>query len=109
MNDDFSTLHLYLRERAKLFRLRFKRKALKEYFEDSFQDFLRERLISNGGKWFDSAPNPYYHLTDRYFRYCVYRREQFFSSQTWSGIISGVVSVITSIVTTMLTLRLGLR
>ena len=109
MNDDFTNLHLYLRERFKLFRLRFRKEAPREYFENSFQAFLREKLISNGQKWFDSKPNPYYHLTDRYFRYCVYRREKFFSSQTWSGIISGVVSVITSVVTTIITLKLNLR
>ena len=104
MNDDFSNLNLYLRERKMLFLLRFKKKVPKEYFEDSFQNFLNEKLIAHGGSWFHSEPNPLYHLTDRYFRYCVYRRSQFFNGKAWSC----VLTIITAMLTTILTKKLGL-
>lgn len=105
MNDDFSTLHLYLRECYKLFLLRFKKRAPKEYFGCSFRDLHREKLISDESNWFESAPNQLYSLTDRYFRYCVYRREQFFAGNVWSGIIAAVTAAVTTIVMRLLGLQ----
>lgn len=41
-------------------------------------------------------------LTEKYFRYCAYRRNKFFDNKLWPLIISVVVSVITSLITTQL-------
>ena len=45
-----------------------------------------------------------YDLTDRYFRYCIYRREKFLDSKIWPIIISVITSVITASITTRLML-----
>lgn len=41
-------------------------------------------------------------LTEKYFRYCAYRRNKFFDNKLWPLIISVVASVITSLITAQL-------
>ena len=49
-----------------------------------------------------TRPKVTHSLTDRYYRYCVYRRRKFFDSKVWPLVISVLASIITSIITTWL-------
>ncbi|MCC8164392.1 MAG: hypothetical protein LIO86_14820 [Lachnospiraceae bacterium] len=108
MNDDFSTINLYFSERVKLFMLRFIKEAEAEYFGVSLKFFLDLKFIKSKYEFSDTLKNPdikptIYSLTDRYFRYCLYRRRKFFDSKIWPFVISIISAVATSVITAYIT------
>ena len=110
MNDDFTSINLLLIEKLKLFAMRFKKKVNGEFLGDSCALLSGVKFIKSDYSFIDTgkAENhkpTMYSLTDRYFRYCVYRRNKFFDSKVWPFIISIAASVITSIVTARLLLK----
>lgn len=108
MNDDFSNVTLYFKERAKLFIMRFKKQVTADFLEPSLQLFLSYKFISASYEFTDTLKSKnvkptLYSLTDRYFRYCVYRRKKFFDSKIWPFIISVISAIVTSIITAYIT------
>lgn len=113
MIDDFSNVNLYFSERAKLFIMRFKKQVPGSFLGKSLKGLLGIKFITSIYPFVDSVKNSnplptMYSLTDRYFRYCLYRRRKFYDSKIWPLLISVIASVITAIVTTLLTLKIGL-
>lgn len=107
MNDEFDNINLYLVEKIKLFVMRFKKRVNEKFLGSSMKMLLDIRFITSDYPFIDSVKTDVscptsYSLTDRYFRYCVYRRRQFFDSKLWPFVISIAASVITSILTTLL-------
>lgn len=103
----YENIILTFKEKYLLFFLRFKHKAVDSYFNGSFYTLIEYQLIkrnykSKGSESGASIPDGTYSLTDKYFRYCAYRRKKFFDSKLWPLIISVVASIITSIITTQL-------
>ena len=114
MNSDFSNVNLYFPEKVKLFIMRFKKWVTAEFLGSFLRPLLDNKFITSYYEFRDAQKtqenhNTIYTLTDRYFRYCVYRRHKFFDSKLWPFVISVVASVITSILTTLLLLKLGLQ
>lgn len=103
----YENIILTFKEKYLLFFLRFKHKAVDSYFNGSFYTLIEYQLIkrnykSKRSESGASIPDGTYSLTDKYFRYCAYRRQKFFDSKLWPLIISVVASIITSIITTQL-------
>lgn len=114
MNEDFSNINLYHSEKVKLFIMRFKKWVTAEFLGSSLRPLLNNKFIACNYPFTDTnkshTPNKsLYTLTDRYFRYCVYRRNKFWDSKIWPFIISIAASVITSLLTTLVLLKLGLQ
>lgn len=114
MNDEFANINLYFIEKAKLFIMRFKKQVRGKFLGSSVKMLLDIKFISSSYPFQDTVKTDVpsetlYSLTDRYFRYCVYRRRKFFDSKLWPFAISVAASVITSLLTTLLLLRLGLQ
>lgn len=114
MYTDFSEINLFFSERVKLFLMRFKKSVSREFLEPSLRLFLNLKFIQSNYSFrdtpkSDSPSNTTYSLTERYFRYCLYRRRKFMDSKFWPFLISIAASVVTSILTTVLLLRLGLK
>lgn len=106
MNDDFTGINLYIKERIKLFKMRFRKRVPGSFLEPSLRDLLNIKFIKSHYNFVDTVKNDdpqetLYSLTDRYFRYCVYRRRKFFDSKVWPLLISVIASIITSIITTL--------
>lgn len=103
----YENIILTFKEKYLLFFLRFKHKAVDSYFNGSFYTLIEYQLIkrnykSKRSESGASIPDGTYSLTDKYFRYCAYRRQKFFDSKLWPLIISVVASIITSTITTQL-------
>lgn len=114
MNDDFSNLNIYFRERIKLFIMRFKKHVHAEFLGDSLKFFLDLKFIQSHYEFTDTTANKnsrkaLYSLTDRYFRYCLYRRRKFFDSKIWPFIISIISAIITAVITAYITALSVLR
>lgn len=108
MNNDFSNVNLYFRERLKLFYVRFHKYVDAEFLGKSLRGLERIKFIQSHYDFVDTLAirdekRTVYSLTDHYFRYCVYRRRKFFDSKLWPFIISIVASVITSLITAYIT------
>lgn len=108
MSNDFESINLYFSERAKLFLMRFKKYVSGDFLEPSLKLFLDYKLIAAFYQFKDTqaTPNPQktrYSLTDRYFRYCLYRRKKFFDSKIWPFIISIISAIVTAIITAYIT------
>ena len=103
IENDFANVQLFFPERIRLFILWFKKSAPAQFFGKYFDDLYNYGFIETVlNKNLDIFPYiPYgdgmYSLTEKYCRYCVYKREKFFESATWSAIVSAIVSTITSI------------
>lgn len=120
MNDDFSNINLYLKERFKLFWMKsFKHFVTEEYFgKDTTLNLVSIKFLTAKYEFQDTVKSNHlkptlYSLTDRYGRYCLYRRRKFFDGSVWPAIISGIVSIIISVITTLVTtlvlIKTGLR
>lgn len=114
MNDNFTGIDLYFTEQLKLFVMRFRKKVPGSFLEPSLRGFLTIKFVKSEYPFVDTVKNDnqqeaLYSLTDRYFRYCVYRRRKFFDSKVWPLVISVIASVITSIITTLITARLTIQ
>ncbi len=120
MNDDFSNINLYIKERLKLYYMKcFKKFVDENYFGPNTTyklariKFIETRYDFNDVTQRETLTKPLYTLSDRYYRYCVYRRRQFFSGIIWPAVVGGVVSVVFSIITTLVTtlvlIKFGLR
>ncbi len=120
MNDDFSNINLYIKERLKLYYMKCFRKYVDEnYFGPNTTyklvriKFIETRYEFNDITQTETLKKTLYTLSDRYYRYCVYRRRQFFSNSIWPAVVGGVVSVVFSIITTLVTtlvlIKFGLR
>lgn len=108
MYDDFSKIHLYFSERFKLFCMRFKKQVTGDFLEPSLQQLLGYKFIASHYEFTDTLKTverkpTLYSLTDRYFRYCQYRRDKFFDSKVWPFIISVAASVVTSVIVAYIT------
>lgn len=108
MVKDFSDINLYFSERLKLFAMRFEKQVTGDFLEPSLRLFLDYKLIT---AYYDFVDTPksgaskktLYSLTDRYFRYCLYRRRKFFDSKIWPFIISIVSAIVTAVITAYIT------
>lgn len=108
MNDDFSNINLYFQEKLKLFRMRFRKYVDADFLGKSLQKLEYIKFIQSHYDFVDTQAThtevrTVYSLTDRYFRYCVYRRQKFFDSKLWPFIISIVTAIITSLITAYIT------
>lgn len=108
MSKDFSDINLYFSERAKLFAMRFKKQVSGDFLEPSLHLFLDYKLIAAYYEFKDTpkttnSRKTLYSLTDRYFRYCLYRRRKFFDSKIWPFVISIVSAVVAAIITAYIT------
>ena len=108
MNDDFSNLNIYFKERVKLFIMRFKKEVTAEFLGDSLKLFLDLKFIKSKYEFRNTtiskqSRHTLYSLTDRYFRYCLYRRRKFFDNKIWPFIISVVSAIITAVITAYIT------
>ena len=111
MSNDFESINLYFSEKAKLFLMRFKKYVSGDFLEPSLKLFLDYKLIAAFYQFKDTqaTPDPQktrYSLTDRYFRYCLYRRKKFFDSKVWTFVISVVSSIVASAITAYITVLL---
>lgn len=114
MNDDFSNINLYFSERLKLFCMRFRKYVTQDFLGKSLYRLQYIRFIRSHYDFVDTLPNTTEHrvvfsLTDRYFRYCVYRRRKFFDSKIWPFIISIVSAIVTSIITAYITSNIAVQ
>ncbi len=114
MNEDFSNINLYHSEKTKLFIMRFKKWVTADFLGPSLRPLLNNKFIACNYPFTNTNESSTLHkslytLTDRYFRYCVYRRNKFWDSKIWPFIISVAASVITSLLTTLVLLKLGLQ
>lgn len=113
IENDFTKIQLFFPERIRLFALRFIKSAPVQFFGKYFDALYRhgfiEAVLNNNLDIFPHLPygDGMYSLTEKYRRYCVYRREQFFASATWTAIVSSVVSMITSIITVKMMFKLA--
>lgn len=108
MSKDFSEINLYPSERCKLFIMRFKKMVTGDFLEPSLHLFLEYKFVKSHYGFNDTMSAVYhkeihYSLTDRYFRYCLYRRRKFFDGKIWPIIISVISSVVTAIITAYIT------
>lgn len=108
MSNDFSDINLYFSERVKLYVMRFKKQVTGDFLEPSLRLFLDYKFIASYYEFHDTLKNPspkktLYSLTDRYFRYCLYRRRKFFDSKIWPFVISIVSAIVTAIITAYIT------
>lgn len=104
----YDDIILTLKEKFLLFTLRLKRKARDKYFGKSLYHLIECQLITRNYYPQRSAsganiPDNTYSLTDKYIRYCIYRRHKFFDSKIWPFIISVISSIITAIITAYIT------
>ena len=103
MNEDFSNINLYRKERFKLFCMRFRKCVSDKFLGESLYGLSRIKFIQAVYEFEDAVATQhpketFYQLTDRYFRYCVYRRNKFYDGKIWPFIISIATSVITAII-----------
>lgn len=118
MHEDFTNTNLRFSEKIRLsimYYLRFFKKYFSEKFfgETIARNLLLIKFIESHYTFHDTtiATKPYvpkYSLSDRYFRYRVFRWNRFWDSKVWPFVISILTSVIASIITTVLILKLGL-
>lgn len=107
---DFSNVQLKLNERRKLFFMRFVKSVSADYLgKTTFALCMSYKFIESDYPFSDTTPTdqkivkqPRYHLTDKYDRYCIYRRQKFFDKAVWPFLISVGAAIITSIITSMI-------
>lgn len=114
MNEDFSNINLYRRERFKLFCMHFRKCVSGKFLGESLYGLSRIKFIQAVYEFEDAVATQhpketFYQLTDRYFRYCVYRRNKFYDGKIWPFIISIATSVITAIVTSYITSNIAVQ
>ena len=108
MSNEFSDINLYFSERLKLFCMRFRKYVTKDFLGESLYTLQYIRFIQSHYDFVDTKADPterqmVFSLTDRYFRYCVYRRRKFFDSKIWTFIISIATAIITAFITAYIT------
>lgn len=102
---DFSNIQLSYIERCKLFVMRFKKYVTEDFLGvETFAMCMSYKFIAAQYKFSDTTPQrsrkpTLYHLTDKYYRYCIYRRQKFFDKAIWPILVSIIAAVITSIIT----------
>lgn len=116
MNTNFENINLYIRERYKLFCLRWIKKQVTEtYFGKETTrkltalHFLEARYEFSDTTKTKVMKSTFYELTDTYFRYCVWRRNRFFYGTLWPQLVAGITSLIVSVLTVVVLMSLGLR
>mgnify|MGYP006977005195 CR=1 FL=1 len=82
---DYSNINLRFSEKAKLFIMRFKNQVTEKFLGSSVKLLLDIRFIKSNYSFADTTRNKkstpaLYSLTDRYYRYCIFRRHKFFDS-----------------------------
>lgn len=107
MYSDFEEIYLIPSEKLKLFCMCFKKKVKREFLGKSERPLMKYKLIACSYPFVDTTPSDKaveitFSLTEKYFRYCAYRRNKFFDNKLWPLIISVVASVITSLITAQL-------
>ena len=113
IENDFTNYQVSFPERIRLFALRFIKSAPVQFFGKYFDNLYNcgfiEAVLNKNLDVFPFLPygDGKYSLTEKYLRYCIYRREKFFESATWSAIVSTVVSIITSIITVKIMFKLA--
>lgn len=109
MNTNYENVNLFFEERKKLFLMRFKKYVSAKYLGKSLVPLLSVKFVASHYSFIDTVkadepPEALYSLTERYYRYCVYRRRKFMNSKIWPFIISVGASIATSLITTRLLL-----
>lgn len=111
---DFGNINLFFWERAKLFLMRFKKRVSSKFLGKQKHPLLKMNLVSENYLPYQSPIGEYledgtYSLTEKYYRYLVYKRHLFLKSMANSIVFPIIVSVITSIITVLLLQKLGLQ
>lgn len=101
---DVRDIDLLLSEKWYLFKLRFKKR---DTLPDKFFKLYKWKQVKENYIEQSLIPDETFSLTEKYWRYCAYRRDCFFNGSIWPSVISGIVSLIVSVLTTLLTLRLS--
>lgn len=103
MNEDFSNLNLFLSERFKLFVMRFT-DVHESFLGGARNPLSASKLISCEYEFVDTnetpKSEPVYFLTDRYYRYCRWKRNRTTEKLVWSVLIPALVSALTALITT---------
>ena len=110
MTEDFSNINLFRKERFKLFCMRFKKDVSGKFLAESLYGLSRIKFIQADYEFEDTLATQHsketlYRLTDRYFRYCVYRRNKFYDGKIWPFIISIATSIITALITSNIAMQ----
>ena len=107
MSTNFENINLLFPEKVKLFCMRFKKHVSEKFLGSSARMLVGIHFVTATYPFCDitpatTRPQATYSLTNRYYRYCAYRRRKFFDSKVWPLVISVLASIITSIITTWL-------
>lgn len=105
---DFSNINLKFTEKFKLFCMRFKKKVSEHFLGNDLMplaalEFIRANHSIHKNEIGEYPPDGTFSLTDKYIRYCIYRRQKFFDSKIWPFVISIVTAIITSFITAYFT------
>ena len=105
---DFSNINLTISENFKLFCMRFKKKVTEHFLGDSCFyllsiGFVKANHLSTKNSIGSHDPDGTFSLTEKYKRYCVYRRHKFFDNKIWPFIISIATAIITAFITAYIT------
>ena len=102
IENDFSKIQLRFMEWLKLRFLKcFLKHVSANYFSGSLDDlrridFVRELPSGETDPFNAPVGSGKYEITDRYIRYCIYRRDRFTHGSVWPAVISGIVSLLVS-------------
>lgn len=102
IDNDFSGIQLRFKEHWKLRYMRWLHKRVPaDFFPDSLTDlkvvgFIREIPANKRDPFNAPIGSGEYKITDRYIRYCIYRRDRFLHGSVWPAILSGIVSLLVS-------------
>ena len=102
ITEDFSNTHLLAYERRALRRLRLRGRIPEADLGDLGRKLYVEGFIArNSANEHDPLgqvlSDGTVSLTEKYFRYLAYKREQFFNRAVWPAIVGGIVSLVISI------------
>ena len=109
---DFNDIHLYLSEKYRLTFLRLKKRAMRKYFGKYFDflfyeaQFIQVNCTDRVDGFGAAVPDDTYSLSERYFRYCAYRRDKLVDQIIMPVIVSVIASILTSAITVLLVNRL---
>lgn len=110
---DFSNISLKISESLKLFYMRFVKSVSQDFLGKVFEyllmiEFIKPCYTDKRNRIGEAVPSGKFSLTDKYFRYSVYRRNKLFYGILTSFVTPIIVSIITAILTVITLKLLGL-
>lgn len=106
MNEDFSNYNLFFRERFKLFVMRFRPMPESFIGKDAYNLSRIAKFINSEYSFQDTTQSDRtkpscYHLTERYQRYRVWKRREFYQT-IWVPLLVAIVSGVAASLLTLL-------